>query len=492
MIHPTFSRRAILALGLGILGSRGLHVMPSHAAPAVPDHGPAGAPPWRSDNPACRGAFEPVFDERDDADLPVRGAIPAGLAGVFMRNGPNPYFEPDARYAYPFDGTGMIHAITLRDGRARYRNRWIRTAELRAEIQAGHRIYNSTFSPPPQANLANTNIVYHGGRYLALYEGDMPYEVDGDIATRGVFDYQGKLAGRMSAHPKIDPRTGELLAVSYDLLDGKLTYLRADASGRLDRSLTFRAPWAAMVHDIALTERHVVVLLCPLVFDWSRHGIPAQWEPDRGTRVALIPRDAERAEEIRWIEAAPFFNWHTVNAYEENGRIEIVLPWYDSYSLTAKPDRLELHRLAIDIRTGRVGDETIDAQVCEFGRVNDAYLGRKARYGYVGLRTPRPGEAFQPGAFEAIARYDLQTGERTVHRFGPGMTICEPLFAADPDGAGEADGYILTFVHDAASRAGQFVILDARRLDAGPVAVVELPRRVPAGLHGSWIPAARA
>jgi carotenoid cleavage dioxygenase len=492
MTDHTMSRRDFLALGTGVLAADSFELAPACAAEGTPDTQPAAAPPWHSGNLALSGAFEPVFDERDDADLTVHGEIPAGLHGVFMRNGPNPYFEPDPRYAYPFDGTGMIHAIYLQDGRARYRNRWVETDELRAEQRAGHRIYNSTFSPSPHANLANTNIVHHGGRYLALYEGGVPYELDGGIRTVGPFDYRGKLPGVMSAHPKADPVTGELLSVAYDLHGGMLTYVRASRSGQIDRVVPFPAPWAAIVHDVALTHRYLVVFVCPFVFDWSRKGPPGLWEPERGTKIALIPRDAQQAEQIRWIDAPPFFHWHTVNAFADGDRIEAVLPWYDSFSLTGHSSRLELHRLVIDTARGVVRDEAMDDQPCEFGRVNDAWLGQRARYGYVGLRMPRPDEKPEIGAFEAIARYDLVNGSKTVHQFAPGVTVCEPVFVADPHGRGEQDGFIVTFAHESGSHAGRFVILDARQLDREPLAVIELPRRVPAGLHGSWIPASLA
>lgn len=445
--------------------------------------------PWTSDNPALSGAFTPVFDERDDRDLVVEGEIPGSLRGVFMRNGPNPMFQPDAHYAYPFDGTGMIHAVYLDQGRARYRNRWVRTREVLAEQQAGHRIYNSSFSPPPNADLANTNIVRHGGRFLALFEGGMPYQLDRELETVGLFDYDGKLVGRMSAHPKIDPATGELLSIAYDLRAGTLTYLRAGPDGTLNRVVEIPSPWPAIVHDIAITEHHVVACLGPLVFDWTRKGPPAAWAPERGSMIALVPRDATAASEVAWIKAAPFFQFHTMNAFEEDGRVELVLPWYDSFSLTHPSSRLELHRLVIDIKGGNVTDEAIDDRACEFSRVNDAHLGRRARYGYVGLRDPRPGESFQVGAFESFARYDLSTGRKAVHQFPGGVTVCEPVFVADPAGRSEEDGFILTFAHDKASEAGSFQILDARNLAGEPLAVLHLPRRVPAGLHGSWIPA---
>src|SRR5690606_20734992 len=120
------------------------------------------------------------------------------------------------------------------------------------------RIYNTNFSPPPHANLANTNIIRPGGRYLALYEDGEPYELDGELATRGAVNYDGNLPRVMSAHPKIDPVTGELLAITYDLESGGMHYLRVNREGKMDRAVAFQAPWPAMVHDIVLTESHVI------------------------------------------------------------------------------------------------------------------------------------------------------------------------------------------------------------------------------------------
>ncbi|MET1028950.1 MAG: carotenoid oxygenase family protein, partial [Dongiaceae bacterium] len=198
------TRRSFLAIGGAILAANnGPFASRLAAADNLGADGMSQIDPWTSENPFLRGAFTPVFDERDDADLAVQGDIPRTLRGVFMRNGPNPQFPPDNHYAYPFDGTGMIHALYLENGQARYRNRWVLTREVLAERAARHRIYNSTFSPPPQADLANTNIVYHAGRYLALYEAGIPYELDRDIKTLGAFNYDGNLPSVMSAHPKL-------------------------------------------------------------------------------------------------------------------------------------------------------------------------------------------------------------------------------------------------------------------------------------------------
>ncbi len=486
--NPT--RRKFLAIGCSAAAASGLNYGPRFASAAdIWGPGVSAIEPWSSDSPFLSGAFVPVFDERDETDLKVQGEIPAGLRGVFMRNGPNPQYKPDEHYAYPFDGTGMIHAIYLENGRVRYRNRWVATKEVLEERAAGHRIYNSSFSAPPHADLANTNIIYHSGRYLALFEAGVPYEVDRELKTIGLFNYGGKLPTMMSAHPKLDPVTGELLSIAYDSRTGALAYLRADKAGTLDRIVPFQGPWPAMVHDVCITERHVVAFICPLVFDRSKPGPPATWQPERGTMVAVVPRGAQSAEEIVWVKTAPFFQFHTMNAFTDGSRIEVTVPWYDSYSLTRPSSKLELHRLVIDTDKKTLEDHALDDQACEFPRVNDAHLGRRARYGYVGLRDPRPGEKFQSGAFEAIARYDLTTGKKVIHNFPAGSTVCEPVFVADPHGKVEEDGFIFTFVHDANSPAGSFVILDARNLSAAPLAVVPLPRRVPAGLHGNWVPA---
>jgi carotenoid cleavage dioxygenase len=165
------------------------------------------------------------------------------------------------------------------------------------------------------------------------------------------------------------------------------------------------------------------------------------------------------------------------------------VPWYDSFSFTGRSARLELHRLVIRTDTNTLQDQVVDDRPCEFARINDAYLGRPARFGYVGLRDPRPDEKLQVGAFEAFARYDLTDGTKKVHRFPAGVTVCEPVFVPEPHAKDEDAGFIFTFAHRADDPAGMFIILDARNIEGRPLATVRLPRRVPAGLHGSWMPA---
>ncbi len=437
---------------------------------------------WSSEDLHLRGAFAPVFEERDEQNLVIEGEIPRCLNGVFMRNGPNPLFKP-ATYVYPIDGTGMIHAVYLADGRARYRNRWVRTAEFQQEQAAGQRLYDSAFGPGPVANLANTHIVHHAGQYLALWEGDRPHRMDRDLHTLETFDFEGRLPGAMSAHPKFDPETGEMVAVAYDARASRMDYLVVDRHGVLGKVLSFDCPWPAMIHDVAVTRNYVVVFVCPFVLEQ-----PApRWRPALGTAVAVIPRRGTE-QGIRWFESPPFFHFHVMNAYEREDYIEIQLPWHSSYGSSTGTNRLELHRMRINLETRTILDELVDDGACEFPRINDCFAMRENRYGYAAFRSPRTNEQLTTGAFEAIARYDFQTGNRVVRAYPAGEFVGEPVFIPAPDATREDDGFLVTFVYNANTDRSTFDICDARNLYAAPLARVHLPCRVPAGLHGSWIP----
>lgn len=438
-------------------------------------------PSWSSNNPYLQGVYAPVFEEQDEQDLQVEGEIPRGLNGVFMRNGPNPQFEPSS-YQFPMDGTGMIHAVYFQDGKVRYRNRWVRTKEFLLERDAGRRIYGPTFGPPPTANLANTNIIRHAGKFLALWEGGKPYSMDRDLNTLGVYDFDGRLPGALSAHPKIDPETGEMIAVAYDSIASRLDYLVVNSNGVLEKALSFDSPWPAMIHDVAITRNYAVVFVCPYVME-----IPApQWRPALGTAVAVIPRRGTE-QGIRWFETSPFFHFHVMNAFERDQYIEIQLPWFSSYGATV-PGRLELHRLRINLESRTILDEQLDDCACEFPRINERFAMRENRFGYAAFRDRRPNEQPLSGTFEAIARYDFRTGGREVNTLPAGEFVGEPVFVPASSGQVEDEGYLITFVYSAATDRSSLYIYDARNLYAPPIARIKLPCRVPAGLHASWIP----
>ena len=253
-------------------------------------------------DPYLAGLYAPVAVERDDPQLSVTGRLPEGLAGMYLRNGPNPRFEPKGRY-HIFDGDGMLHGLTLDGaGSATYRNRWVRTEGLAVEERAGRGIYggmaNGDFATPEETgggptmkNVANTNVLRHAGRIFCLWEAGLPTEVTPTLDTLGEYDFGGKLTGPLTAHPKIDPVTGEMFAYGYSAIPPYLRYYVFSADGQLVRSVDIDLPAPVMIHDFAITERHAVFLDAPAIFDFASFvegGPMLAWKPELGTRIGVF------------------------------------------------------------------------------------------------------------------------------------------------------------------------------------------------------------
>jgi carotenoid cleavage dioxygenase-like enzyme len=457
-----------------------------------------------AENPFFQGNFGPWREEGDAPDLQVIGELPRDLNGTFYRNGPNPAFEPPGRYHW-FDGDGMIHAIQLEDGRASYRNRWVQSRELAEERAAGHALYPGIFDlqpseTPTYKNTANTNIVWHAGKLLALMEAALPTQLRPDtLDTIGEYDFRGRLGGAMTAHPKIDPETGELLFFGYAPFP-YLQYYVADRSGALVKHEVIDLAWGSMVHDFAVTKDHVVFILCPLIFsleDMERRGGAFTWEPERGTRLGVMPRDGGNVD-VRWYDTDPCYVFHTLNAYEEQGALVVDVARYlrlDFMTPSAARDpgyeddgAAKLHRWRIDLGAGGVRSEALDDVSAEFPRADERRLGRKHRWGYVAAAGPE-GTTRMP-LFTALRRYDLQHGTIETRAFGAGNGVGEPLFVPRRPDSAEDDGYVLALAYDEARHTSDFYVLDACNIAGEPIARIVLPHRVPYGFHGNWVAAA--
>jgi carotenoid cleavage dioxygenase len=461
--------------------------------------------PFPTDDPHLQGGHAPVWDELTVEDLPVRGEIPRELAGVYMRNGPNPAFPPIS-YTWPFDGDGMVHALYFAEGRASYRNRFVLTAGLRAERRAGRALYGGLARPVPPdpalvgpdgdpgpfKNVANTNVVRHAGRTLALWEAGLPYELTRDLDTLGPYDFAGGVRGAVTAHPKLDPATGEMLLFRYGPRAPHLLFTAVDAAGAVARQVPIEAPVPVMVHDFAATPAHVVFVLCPVVIDGeaARRGGPVlAWRPELGTRIAVLRRDG--TEPPRWFDADPFFLFHIMNAHEEDGAGRIVVDYVQHGAFLAPGAAPPcLWRLTLDLAGGSAAAarRQLDDRVGEFPRVDPARAGLRNRYGWLPVRGGSASEG-HGGGFGALARYDFDTGAVAVRDFGPGREVDEPVFVPRPGAAEEGDGWVMAYVYDRASDGSVCVVLDARDIGRAPVAEVAMPRRVPHGFHGNWMPA---
>lgn len=462
--------------------------------------------PRESDaNPFLQGNFAPWRLEGTADDLEVIGAIPRSLNGTFYRNGPNPAYEPRGRYHW-FDGDGMIHAITLRDGRASYRNRWVASDGLKEERAAGEALYPGLLdiSPTEQPRFkvtANTNIVWHAGKLLALVEAALPTEVQpGTLETIGLYDFGGKLMGAMTAHPKMDPETGEMLFFGYSPFPPYLQYHVADRSGALVRSEVIDVAWPSMIHDFAITAEYVVFILCPLVFSFEnaqKTGKLFSWEPERGTRIGIMPRSGGNAD-VRWYETDASYVFHPMNAYAEDGAVILDVSRYNALRfMNAEAARnpaigdenaARLHRWRIDLKPGgSVTSTPLDDVSGEFPRVDERRVGRKHRFGY--LAAAGPEESSGRPVWTTIKKYDLERGTSVQRRFGSANGVGEPLFVPRHPGAEEDDGYVLALVYNQARNSSDFFILDARDITGEPIAEVRIPNRIPYGFHGNWVAA---
>lgn len=429
-----------------------------------------------------RGNFAPVADEVTALDLPVQGAIPRGLHGRYVRNGPNPKTGQSAHW---FVGDGMLHGVEVRDGRAvSYRNRWVRT---RAFLEDAPR-FRADGQWDLTVGVANTHVIAYAGRMLALVETSFPTEVTPALDTVGWFDFAGRLTTGMTAHPKLCPRTGELHFFGYSFMPPFLTYHRADPGGRLVQSEVIAVPGPTMIHDFAITDSYVVFMDLPLVFDLElamAGTMPYRWSDTYGARVGVMPRGGTNAQ-LRWFDVTPCYVFHALNAYQdERGAVVMDVVryaelWRDG-STSAAP--ASLHRWRIDLAGGRVHEQPLDDRAVEFPRCDERRVGRVHRYGYA-VYTER---GVDRGTGTSLIKYDLRGGASTVHDFGPGRIPAEPVFVPASATAGEDDGWVMTYVYDASTDRSDLVILEAAGFSGKPVATISLPQRVPYGFHGSWI-----
>ncbi len=459
-------------------------------------------------SPYLDGPYTPVEREITASDLPVIGELPRDLAGMYVRNGANPRFAPKGRYHW-FDGDGMVHGLHFDNGRATYRNRYVQTAALNEETAAGHALSTGIMEAPdfrrpggPFKDTANTDLVFHAGRLMALWWlGGACHQLSlPALETLGVVDFGSPLKKGLAAHPKVDPITGELMFFDYALTPPYLTYGVISASGQLVHQVPIDLPGARLQHDIAITAKHTILLDLPLMWDpamLARGKTRVRFYPDLPSRFGIIPRHGA-ADSIRWFEASACYMYHTINAWEEGDevvllgcRIEHPLP--ESPHASKVVPRLDalalepyLHEWRFNLVTGAVRERKLDDVMTEFPRMNNEVLGRPSRYSY----NPRVAPAATL-LYDGVIKYDTVAGTSVQHTYGASRYGGEVAFAPRVGAKGEDDGYLVTFVHDRASGRGEVVVLDARDVASGPVARVVLPQQVPIGYHSWWVPAAQ-
>jgi len=469
-----------------------------------------------------QGFMAPCRFEADLDDLEIEGVLPE-ISGAYYRVGPDPKHPPLLGDDIFFNGDGMVTRFVFADGKVSLKQRYVRTDKFVAEEQAGRALfgaYRNPFTDDPAVagvtrGTGNTNIVWHGGKLLALKEDSPPVAMDPDsLETLGNWTFDGKLRSRtFTAHPHIDAETGEMLCFGY-AATGEATddvaYYVVDRSGAIVHETWFKVPYSGMLHDFAVSKNYVVFPVVPITsnVEWLKQGKPHfLWDPSKDVWLGVLPRYGDGAD-IRWFRMPCRYSTHIFNAFDDGGKIYIDTPTGKGNAFPFFPDingaPFDLHASAPHIQRwtidlGSSSGEFTETMLCdiisEFPRIDDRYKTHAHRHGWLGSfdymkpwnddRAPRP---FM--FFNSITHFDFAESRMKRWFIGDNSALEEVQFVPRFADAPEGDGYVMAIVNRHAEMRSDLVILDALDVEAGPVATVRVPFRIRNGLHGNWVSAA--
>jgi all-trans-8'-apo-beta-carotenal 15,15'-oxygenase len=442
----------------------------------------------------------------------IDGQIPSDLQGTLFRNGPGLLDIGGQAYGHPFDGDGMIVSIRFGQGRAHFSNRFVKTPEFLAEQQAGKILYRGVFGTQKPGgwwqnfldlrfkNPVNTNVIYHGGKLLALWEASTPYRLDpATLETLGSETFNGVLKTNQpfTAHPRIDPETGDLIGFGVRSgLNSTLYFYRVNSQGQLVEKKEHQIPGFAFLHDSVWTPRYRVFFQNPMSFNslpfvlgLQPAGACLELDPQAPTRIWVF--DQEGA--LQTLETDPGFIFHFVNGYEQGDQLVIDLILYDDYlQLEPNSDYRQinfdtvpagkLYRLTLNLAQKTIQHQLLLDRAVEFPAIHPDTVGRSHRFIYIGTTHTPTGNA----PLQAILKLDTLTGKETIISFAPRGFIGEPVFVPRPGSTLEDDGWVITLIFNAATQRSEVIILNAEDLGAGPLARLGLKHHVPYGLHGMF------
>jgi 8'-apo-carotenoid 13,14-cleaving dioxygenase len=441
-------------------------------------------------HPFVTGIHAPMTEEKTLESLTVTGEIPAALNGRYLRIGPNPLSQIAANHHW-FLGDGMVHGVRLQDGKALwYKNRWLRSNAVSAQL-------GEAPAPGPRNPLAdtvNTNVLGHAGKIWGLVEaGALPVELSPDLDTIAHNPFEGSLKNGFTAHPHLDPETGEMHAITYLGVDqNTIHHVVIDVQGKVRREEPIKVKHGPMIHDSMITKNYVIIMDLPVTFSMklllAGHGLPYHWNPQHKARVGLLPREGKN-EDVIWCDVDPCAVFHPANAYEAaDGTVIMDVCAHDSMFATSRvgPDSKQspFERWTIDPAARKVARKVIDAEAQEFPRPDERFIGNPYRYAFT-IALPRD-EGFTK-AETRIFKHDLHTSNREVRNFGEGHFPGEFVFIPKSGDASEGDGWLMGFVINSNDDTTDLVILDAGDFTGNAAATIHIPHRIPPGFHGNWV-----
>jgi all-trans-8'-apo-beta-carotenal 15,15'-oxygenase len=472
-------------------------------------------------NEEWKRGYESQPQEYEYQITDIEGKIPEELSGTLFRNGPGLLDIGDSAIHHPFDGDGMISAFSFKQGQAYYRNRFVKTAAYVQEKEAGKILYRGVFGTQKSGgwfnnlfdlklkNIANTGVIYWGGKLLALWEAAEPHRLDPKILeTLGIDYLDGVLepGDAFAAHPWVDPSCvldgGNPCLVNFRVepgLSSKITLFEFAPNGKLLRRHSHSIPGFSFIHDFIITPNYAIFFQnpvnfnpLPFLFGMRGAGECVQFQPGKPTNVILIPRDPSKSK-IRTFSVESGFVFHHANAFEQENKICV-----DSITYQTLPqvqpnsnykevdfdslDPGQLWRFTIDLDKGTIDRQMLESRCCEFPTHNPNKVGRDYRYLYIGAAHNNTGNA----PLQAIMKLDLHTGERQLHSFAPSGYVSEPIFVPKPNAVSEDAGWVLTLVYDGSKHRSTLAILDGENLAGDAIALLHLKHHIPYGLHGSW------
>ena len=470
--------------------------------------------------PTFTGFNAPVRLDGEIRDLEVEGDIPAGLEGTYYRCGPDFRFPPRLGDDINHNGDGVVSAFSFEHGRAHFAMRFVRTEKFQAEDAAGRGLiglYRNPFTDDPllagkDRTLANTNVVLHAGRLLAMKEDGLPYELDPQtLETRGRCNFGGKLRSQtFTAHPKIDPETGEMIGFGYEasgLASRQMSLQLIDADGALVREEVFEAPYVSFQHDFAVTEHHILFALMPATTSLERlQAGQSHWvfDPSLPVKVGIMPRSGS-VKDLRWFTAPGRGLGHVLNAVSDGDKVMLdifvsercqfpFIPNADGRGFDQAASTPRLARWTFDLASNSDGfeEEVLFPDFMEMPRTDDRYQTRPYRYGWCAVIDPeRPiatAGTLGPG-WNTIVRVDMAQKGQDRWWVGENAACQEPQFVPRRAGAAEGDGWLLVMLTGLGPQGygSELVILDAERIAEGPVARVRSPIRLRGAIHGNWV-----